>query len=195
MFAQQWADLGPPTLVTQDIGRAFSFVQGSGWEKVVLKPWDGNGGRGVLVTHPTDPNLRSMIEILTGEGKDYILVQRYIPEIKTGDKRIILIDGEPVGWMLRVPGDKDHRGNMHVGATVQACDLSEADRRVCEAIGPTLRDMGLLFVGIDMIGEYLTEINVTSPTGIQEINHLMGLQIERTLTDAVVKIVQRSTTT
>jgi glutathione synthase len=136
-----------------------------------------------------------MIEILTGEGKDYILVQRYIPEIKTGDKRIILIDGEPVGWMLRVPGDKDHRGNMHVGATVQACDLSEADRRVCEAIGPTLREMGLLFVGIDMIGEYLTEINVTSPTGIQEINHLMGLQLERTLTDAVVKIVQRSTTT
>lgn len=190
MFAQQWAELGPPTLITADVARALLFIQGADWEKVVLKPWDGNGGRGVLVSHKADPNLRSMLEVLTGDGRNYILVQRYIPEITQGDKRIILIDGEPVGWMLRVPSAGDHRGNMHVGATVQACELSEADRRVCDAIAPALKEMGLLFVGIDMIGEYLTEINVTSPTGIQEINRLMGLRLEQTLTDAVVRHVQ-----
>jgi len=195
MFAQQWPELGPPTFVTNDVARAMAFVQGTGWDKVVLKPWDGNGGRGVLVTHPRDANLRSMLEILTGEGLNYILIQRYIPEIKQGDKRIILIDGEPVGWMLRVPGEGDHRGNMHVGASVVACELSDADRRACDAIAPALKRMGLLFVGIDMIGDYMTEINVTSPTGIQEINRLMGLQLERTLTDAVVEHVQRSNAT
>lgn len=191
MFAQQWSALGPPTLVSRDVNQALAFIRDANWERVVMKPWDGNGGRGVLVSQHGDPNLRSMLEILTGEGENYILVQRYIPEIKDGDKRIILIDGQPVGWMLRVPGQSDHRGNMHVGATVEPCELSDADRRVCAAIGPTLQEMGLLFVGIDMIGEYLTEINVTSPTGIQEINRLMGLQLERTLTDAVVRHVQR----
>ncbi|MFT4974511.1 MAG: glutathione synthase [Myxococcota bacterium] len=195
MFAQQWPELSPPTLVTADVKAAMSFIRESGWPQVVLKPWDGNGGRGVLVSHPRDPNLRSMLEVLTGEGRDYILVQRYIPEIKTGDKRIILIDGEPVGWMLRVPGEDDHRGNMHVGATVVACELSEADRRACDAIAPALKEMGLLFVGIDMIGEYLTEINVTSPTGIQEINRLMGLRLEQTLTDAVLRHVQQRNAT
>jgi glutathione synthase len=154
--------------------------------KVVLKPWDGNGGRGVLVSRHGDPNLRSMAEILTGEGRAYVIAQHYIPEIKQGDKRIILIDGEPVGQMLRVPHPGDHRGNMHVGATVEACELTERDREVCDALGPLLREMGLLFVGIDMIGNCLTEVNVTSPTGIWEINALMGVSLERTLTDAVV---------
>lgn len=191
MFAQQWPSLSPPTLVTQDIQRAWSFIQASGWERVVLKPWDGNGGRGVLVTHPGDGNLRSMLEVLTNNGDQYILVQRYIPEIKQGDKRVILIAGEPVGWMLRVPQPGDHRGNMHVGATVEACELTARDREICDALGPTLRDMGLLFVGIDIIGNYLTEINVTSPTGIQEINRLMGVQLERTLADAVAHLRER----
>lgn len=127
-----------------------------------------------------------MAEILTAEGRAYVIAQHYIPEIKQGDKRIILIDGEPVGQMLRVPQPGDHRGNMHVGAAVQACGLSDRDQQVCAVLGPRLREMGLLFVGIDMIGDYLTEINVTSPTGIQEINALMGVQLERTLTDAVV---------
>jgi glutathione synthase len=127
-----------------------------------------------------------MAEILTAEGHAYVIVQHYIPEIKKGDKRIILVDGEPVGQMLRVPHPGDHRGNMHVGATVQACGLSPRDQEVCDALGPLLRQMGLLFVGIDMIGEYLTEVNVTSPTGIQEINALMDVRLERTITDAVV---------
>jgi len=184
MFALQWPHLGPPTLVTRRIDQARDWIR-SAPGRVVLKPWDGNGGRGVLVAEPGDPNLRSMLEILTEEEKVHILVQHYIPEIAEGDKRIILIDGKPVGWMLRVPQPGDHRGNMHVGATVQACDLSDRDREICDAIASELKNRGMLFVGIDTIGPYMTEINVTSPTGIQEINALMGLQLERDLTDAV----------
>ncbi|MEL6342284.1 MAG: glutathione synthase [Myxococcota bacterium] len=194
MFAQQWPALSPPTLVTSDIQRAWSFIHDTGWARVVLKPWDGNGGRGVLVSAPGDGNLRSMLEVLTENGRNYILVQRYLPEIKQGDKRVILIDGAPVGWMLRVPQPGDHRGNMHVGATVEACELTARDREICDAIAPRLREMDLLFVGIDIIGDYLTEINVTSPTGIQEINRLMDVQLERTLADAVVRHHQRKNT-
>lgn len=191
MFALQFAEHCPPTLITRDMGRATRFAAAAPG-RVVLKPWDGNGGRGVLVTQHGDGNLRSMLELLTHEGRVAIIVQHYIPEIKQGDKRIILIDGEPVGWMLRVPGEGDHRGNMHVGASVQATTLSESDRAICAAIGPRLRELGLLFVGIDTIGPYLTEINVTSPTGIREINRLMGTHLERDLTDAVVRQVRRN---
>ena len=185
MFTLQFPQFITPTLITREVERVLVFA-GNAPGQVVLKPWDGNGGRGVLVSRSGDPNLRSMAEILTGEGTTYVIAQHYIPEIKQGDKRLILSDGEPVGQMLRVPQPGDHRGNMHVGATVQACELSERDLEVCAALGPVLRKMGLLFVGIDMIGDYLTEINVTSPTGIQEINALMGCALERTLTDAVL---------
>lgn len=185
MFTLQFSEFITPTLITREVERVLAFAADAPG-KVVLKPWDGNGGRGVLVSRHGDANLRSMAEILTAEGRAYVIAQHYIPEIKQGDKRIILIDGEPVGWMLRVPQPGDHRGNMHVGATVEACPLTDRDRQVCEVLGPRLREMGLLFVGIDMIGDYLTEINVTSPTGIQEINPLMGVQLERTLTDAVL---------
>lgn len=184
LFALQFADLTPPTLVTHEIQRIVDFTE-SLPGRVVLKPWDGNGGRGVLVSQRGDPNLRSMIELLTGEGKHYILAQQHVPAITEGDKRILLVDGEPVGAMLRVPGPKDHRGNMHVGATVQRCELTERERHICRTIAPFLKAEGQLFVGIDVIGGYLTEINVTSPTGIQEINGLYGLTIERTVWDVI----------
>ncbi len=186
MVALRFPDLVPETLVTCETERALSWIAEQAG-KVVLKPWDGNGGRGVLVTRHGDGNLRSMIELLTEQGQIHILVQRYLPEIKQGDKRIILIDGEPRGWMNRVPGPDDHRGNMHVGATVEATDLSESDRLICDEIGPWLKESGLLFVGIDTIGRLMTEINVTSPTGIREINQLMGTQLEAEITDAVEK--------
>lgn len=191
MFAQQFADFGPHTLVTREVRRVVDFAARAPG-RIVLKPWDGNGGRGVLVTQHGDPNLRSMAETLTHEQRTAILVQHYVPEITIGDKRIILIDGEPVGWMLRVPQPGDHRGNMHVGAQVQATTLSPRDREVCDRLGPVLREMGLLFVGIDMIGPALTEINVTSPTGFREINRLMGTALERQLADAVEARVRRA---
>lgn len=185
MYALQWAEFGPKTLVTRDIRRAIAFAQAAPG-RVVLKPWDGNGGRGVLVTQAGDGNLRSMLETLTRDGQDYVLVQEYIPAIVQGDKRIILIEGEPRGWMMRVPQAGDHRGNMHVGAQVAQTELTEREQALCASLGPRLRAEGLVFVGIDVIGDHLTEINVTSPTGIQEINRLLGTRLEVELTDAVL---------
>lgn len=184
MFALEFPQFCPRTLITREIERARAFAKEEK-AKVVIKPWDGNGGRGVLVSHYEDPNFRSMLEILTDEERQYIIVQQYIPEVVQGDKRIILIEGEPVGWMARVPQPGDHRGNMHVGATVASFTLTEKDREICRVLGPRLKELGLLFVGIDIIGEYLTEINVTSPTGIREINPMMGISIESLITDAV----------
>ncbi|GDX81343.1 glutathione synthetase [Deltaproteobacteria bacterium] len=185
LFAAAFTDLTPPTLISRDLNRILAFAQ-SLPDRVVLKPWDGNGGRGVLVSRAGDPNLRSMIEVLTDQGRGYILAQRYLPEIVAGDKRIILIDGEPAGAVLRVPGAADHRGNLHVGATAHATTLTEREREICARIGPILRAEGLLFVGIDVIGGWLTEINVTSPTGIHQINRFDGVKLEERLLDAAV---------
>ena len=189
MFALHFAEFCPATLVTREIDRARNWA--SQYERIVIKPWDGNGGRGVLVTAYDDSNFRSMLEILTNNETAYILVQEYLPEIKEGDKRIILIDGEPVGQMLRVPQKGDHRGNMHVGARVEPCELTEKEQLICRTLKPVLQQNGLLFVGIDTIGDKLTEINVTSPTGIQEINRLMNVQLEVLLTDQIVRYHQR----
>lgn len=189
LFALQWPELSPPTLICRSIEQAREWAKQ--WPRVVIKPWDGNGGRGVLVSSFSDPNFRSMLEILTENEKQHIIVQRYLPEIVDGDKRIILVDGQPIAWMARVPQPGDHRGNMHVGAQVAAFELSDRDREICSAIGPTLKKQKLLFVGIDIIGDYLTEINVTSPTGIQELNPMFNLQIEQIITDAVLTAYNR----
>ena len=184
MIALHWPEYCPPTLVTQNIQKALEWSKTQPG-RVVIKPWDGNGGRGVLVSHCKDPNFRSMLEVLTQGEKEYILVQRYIPEIKAGDKRIILVDGEPVGWMSRIPSETDHRGNMHVGATVASFELSSRDREICSSLKEYLKSNDLLFVGIDIIGDFLTEINVTSPTGIQEINPMMNCCIEGLIFNSV----------
>jgi len=184
LFALSFPGLCPETLVSRSSARIQAFAAELP-DRVVLKPWDGNGGRGVLVTRAGDPNLPAMIELLTGEGRHAILAQRYLPEIKQGDKRILLVDGEPVGALLRVPGEADHRGNLHVGAQARPGELTAGDLAICARIGPSLREKGLLFVGIDVIGGHCTEINVTSPTGIQEINRLGGTRIEALVLDAM----------
>lgn len=183
LFAAQFADLTPPTLLSRDIRRLAAFVEAQP-DRAVLKPWDGNGGRGVLVTHKKDPNLRSMIELLTGDGRHFILAQRHLPAIVDGDKRIILVDGEPAGAILRVPSGVDHRGNMHAGARVEKTTLNAREKAICARLGPILRDEGLVFVGIDVIGDSLTEINVTSPTGIQEVLRLDGVDLSARILDA-----------
>ena len=185
-----FAEFQPPTLIANDQRRIRAFVEEHG--QTVLKPWDGNGGRGVLVTEPGDRNMSSMIEILTAEGRDYILAQRYIPGVVNGDKRILLFDGDPVGAILRVPTGKDHRANMHVGATVEKTDLDERDRAICAALGPQLKKHGQTFVGIDVIDGWLTEINVTSPTGLQECNRLYGRKLEAELVDRVERLARES---
>jgi glutathione synthase len=186
LFALTFPGLCAETLVSRDARRIRAFAAALP-DRVVLKPWDGNGGRGVLVSRADDPNLPAMIEVLTDEGRRCILAQRHLPEIALGDKRVLLVDGEPVGAMLRVPSQGDHRGNMHVGAKVIPATLTPRDREICAQIGPSLREKGLLFTGIDIIGGFCTEINVTSPTGIQEINRLDGVRIEALVADAVAR--------
>lgn len=188
MYALQWPEFCPASTVTNSIEEVVAFAEKHG--RVVVKPWDGNGGRGVLLTDSEDGNLRVIAELMTDEGRAYCIVQRFLPEIKQGDKRIILVDGEPVGAFLRVPAGRDHRGNMHVGAEVVDCELSPRDLEICQALAPRLKKEGLLFVGIDVIGDFLTEINVTSPTGMREIARLSGRLLERDLMDAVEEKLQ-----
>ncbi len=189
MYALQWPHLCPPSLVTNKVEdiRAFALDH----DRIVLKPWDGNGGYGVVISGKHDGNLGAMAELLTQAGKGYCIAQLYVPEIKTtGDKRIILVDGEARGWFARVPGPHDHRGNMHVGARVEACELTERDRQICEELAPRLKDEGLLFTGIDVIGDWLTEINVTSPTGIREIVSLQKRDLAAELCDRALELHQ-----
>lgn len=182
---ERWPHLQPPTLVTNSVARLKEFVRGRE-ERSVLKPWDGNGGRGVVITDRDDRNLASVAELLSGDGRHYVIAQGYLPEVELGDKRIILFDGEVVGAMLRVPTSADHRANMHAGGHVEACELSPRDTEICAEIGPALKESGMMFVGIDVIGPCLTEINVTSPTGLQEMNRLYRTRLEADLVDRVL---------
>jgi glutathione synthase len=134
---------------------------------------------------PADENLNALLELFTQLYREPIIVQRYLPEIRRGDKRIILIEGEPVGGILRVPPEGEVRANLHVGGKAMKTEVSDREREICAAIGPALRERGLVFVGIDVIGDYLTEVNVTSPTGLQEINRLDGVTLERRVWDAI----------
>jgi glutathione synthase len=187
----QWPELQPPTLVTNDLARLRAFVEEQPGRSV-LKPWAGNGGRGVVVTRAGDRNLPSLCEILSNFGEEYVIAQAYVEEVEQGDKRIVLFDGEPVAAMLRVPHAADFRANMHAGGYVEACGLDPRDLQICEAIGPALRATGMLFVGIDVIGPYLTEINVTSPTGLRELHRLYGRPLEADLVDrALAKVAAR----
>ncbi len=174
----------PPTLVTRDAARLRAFAAEHG--DVILKPLHGMGGTSVFRLRPGDPNLSVVIETLTTHGREYAMAQRYIPEIAAGDKRILLVDGEPVPYALaRIPAPGETRGNLAAGATGQGVALSERDRWICAELGPWLREQGLLFVGLDVIGDYLTEINVTSPTCIRELDAQYGLDIAGQLLDCI----------
>ncbi len=186
----QFPDLVPPSLVTRSQHRLRAMLDEVG--PIVVKPLDGNGGEGVFIVRPDDPNLGVILETSTRHESRLILAQRYLPEAKEGDKRIILVDGEAVGACLRVPHGVDHRGNIHAGARVRACTLDARDIEICNAIGPALREAGQIFVGIDVIGGFLTEVNVTSPTCIHEINRFDGIYIEEMILDAVEKRLSAS---
>ncbi|MBT3221796.1 MAG: glutathione synthase, partial [Proteobacteria bacterium] len=177
---KDFAQFQPKTLLSGDSERIRDFVE-SLPGRAVLKPWDGNGGLGVLVTHRGDRNLGSMIDVLTVQGTRPIIAQEFIEAVERGDKRILLFGGEAVGTLLRVPQARDYRANMHVGATVESSNPSVEDVAICQALKPLLNKWGQLFVGIDVIDGYLTEINVTSPTGIRELNRLNGTRLEAEL--------------
>ena len=167
--------LMPPTTIARDINtiRAFKDQHGD----VILKPLYGNGGAGVFLLNEADRNLSSLYELFTGFSREPLIVQKFLPDVSKGDKRVILVDGAPVGAINRVPAKGETRSNMHVGGRPEKVDLTERDREICATIGPLLRENGQIFVGIDVIGDYLTEINVTSPTGIQELERFDGVNI------------------
>ncbi|WP_294613788.1 glutathione synthase [uncultured Roseovarius sp.] len=167
--------LMPPTAIARDLATIRAFRERHG--DVILKPLYGNGGAGVFHLPESDRNLSSLHELFTGFSREPLIVQKYLPEIKHGDKRVILVDGEPVGAINRVPATGETRSNMHVGGRPEKVELTARDLEICATIGPLLREKGQVFVGIDVIGNYLTEINVTSPTGIQELERFDGVNI------------------
>jgi glutathione synthase len=183
LFVTHFSELMPPTLITSDRAEVVAFRDEH--KDIILKPLFGNGGAGVFHLRPDDENLNALLEMFTEMYREPIIVQRYLPEVRNGDKRIILVDGEPAGGVSRVPQAGESRANFHAGGRGEKTQLNARERLICEAIGPLLRDQGLIFVGIDVIGDYVTEINVTSPTGIQEINAFDGIAIESMIWDAI----------
>ncbi len=184
LFALEFPQCCPPTRVARDASELRAFVDEQG--AVVLKPLDGMAGRSIFRSHADDPNLNVILETLTGDGTRFALAQRYLPEIVDGDKRILMIGGEVVPHALaRVPQGRDFRGNLARGGVARAQALSERDRWIAAEVGPELRRRGLLFVGLDVIGDFLTEINVTSPTGIRELDAQCGLDIGALVIEAV----------
>ncbi len=183
LFVLRFKELMPPTLLTLDIGEIREFWREHG--DIIVKPLFGNGGAGVFHLRPGDENLNALIEMYAAIQREPVMVQRYLPEVRLGDKRIILVEGEPVGAVNRVPPEGEARANLHVGGRAEKTVLTGREREICREIGPTLREQGLVFVGIDVIGDYITEINVTSPTGIQEIARLDGVDLAVNIWDAV----------
>jgi glutathione synthase len=177
LYALQFPDFVPRTLVSADRERLLAFVAEVGG-RAVIKPLDGAGGMGVLGLSVGDHNARSIVDMLTGEGRRLAMLQEYLPAVREGDKRILLLDGEPLGAILRVPRADDLRSNIHVGGNVVPAELTAAEQAMVRAMGPRLRADGLWFVGLDVIGERLTEVNVTSPTGIQQLSRFTGSRPE-----------------
>ena len=184
LYALHFPELMAETLVTRHIAELRDFMGKLGGEMVV-KPLDGRGGEGVFHVHNADRNRGSILEQATNFGTRRAMAQRYLPEVARGDKRILLLDGEVLGALLRVPSPEELRANLHVGGRAERATLSDVDRRIVERIAPRLRSDGLFFVGIDVIGDRLTEVNVTSPTGIQEMGRLDGVAYEATVIDRV----------
>jgi glutathione synthase len=186
LFILRFPDVCPESLVSRNIKELMAFREKLGGE-MIIKPLDGCGGEGVFHLTKDDRNVQTILEMGTRHGTAYQIAQRYIPEVRAGDKRIIVVDGEPVGAVLRVPQHYESRANFHVGGTAAKTPITARERAICARIGPALVEQGIVFAGIDVIGDWLTEVNVTSPTGIQEINRLDGVQLERLVLDAVLR--------
>jgi glutathione synthase len=186
LFAAWFPQCCPPTLVSADMGRLRDFLEEQG--DIVVKPLDAMGGASVFRIRADDRNRQVILETMTARGARQTMAQRFIPEIRSGDKRILMVDGEPVPYALaRIPAPGETRGNLAAGGRGVGVALSERDRWICAQVGPELRDRGLLFVGLDVIGDYLTEVNVTSPTCIRELDRIYGLDIAGDLMDALAR--------
>lgn len=183
LFMLKYPDLLAPTMISRDAQAIRDFRDEQ--KDIIVKPLFGNGGAGVFHIAPGDENLNSLLEMFAGINREPLMIQKYLHAVRAGDKRIILIDGVPVGGTNRVPQVGEARSNMHVGGQAEKTQLTEREHEICEAIGPNLKNRGLIFVGIDVIGGFLTEINVTSPTGLQEVNAFDDVCLESDLWDAI----------
>ncbi len=183
LFVTHFPQLMPPTLIASDRAAIDAFR--ALHRDIIVKPLFGNGGAGVFHVRPDDDNLGSLLEMFTARSREPVIAQKYLPQVRAGDKRIILIDGRAAGAVNRVPAQGEARANLHAGARAEKATLDKRDMEICEAIGPVLRAKGLVFVGIDVIGGFLTEINVTSPTGIQEIGRFDGTDLAAQIWDAI----------
>ena len=184
-FVARFPECVPPNLITRSVAEMRAFLNEH--QRVVVKPLDLMAGQSVFVTSTDDGNHNVILETVSREGSRFVMVQKYVPEIESsGDKRILLIDGEPIPMALvRHPPDSDHRGNLATGARAEIRPLTDRDRWICDQIGPVLREKGLLFTGLDVIGDFMTELNVTSPTGIRELERGSDLQIAKSLLDSI----------
>ena len=185
ILVMEFADLMPETLVTRDFNAIRRFRDEFG--DIIIKPLYGNGGAGVFRLAEGDQNLSSLLELFDGMFREPFIAQRYLKDVRKGDKRIILVDGEPVGAINRVPAEGDARSNMHVGGVAEHAELTAREKEICARIGPRLKEEGFIFVGIDVIGDWMTEINVTSPTGIREVKKFSGTDIAALIWDAIEK--------
>ena len=183
LLVLNFPDLTPPTMIARDLETLKEFRARHG--DVILKPLYGNGGAGVFKLSQGDSNLASLHEMFAGINREPLIMQKFLPDVSKGDKRVILVDGEPVGAINRVPAAGETRSNMHVGGRPEKVDLTERDLEICAAIGPLLREKGQVFVGIDVIGDWLTEINVTSPTGLQELERFEGTNVTAKIWKAI----------
>ncbi|WP_439521769.1 glutathione synthase [Marivita sp.] len=183
LLVLDFPDLTPPTMIARDLETIKAFKARHG--DIILKPLYGNGGAGVFRLDARDRNLTSLHELFTGFSREPLIVQKFLPDVSAGDKRVILVDGDPVGAINRVPAEGETRSNMHVGGRPEKIGLSARDLEICARIGPLLKEKGQVFVGIDVIGDYLTEINVTSPTGIQELERFDGINVAATIWQAI----------
>jgi glutathione synthase len=183
IFVTEFSDLMPKTLITKDPGEIRRFRDEMG--DIILKPLYGNGGAGVFHSTKDDRNLSSLLEMFGQLFREPFIAQQYLPDVRKGDKRIILVDGEFAGAINRVPAEHDSRSNMHVGGRAEPTELTAREKEICGRIGPALRERGFLLVGIDVIGDYMTEINVTSPTGIREVKKFGGVDIASLLWEAI----------
>jgi glutathione synthase len=189
LYALRFPEQIPQTLVSSNMERLKDFMEEHGGE-MIIKPLDGCGGSGVFYLNTQDRNTNAILEAATDNGRRLVMGQRYLPEIRQGDKRIIVLNGEPLGAVLRVPLESETRGNIHVGGQCVKTEVTARDREICDALSPLLMADGLYMVGLDVIGSFLTEVNVTSPTGIQEINALDGVRLESRVIDFVEEKVK-----
>lgn len=183
LFILNYAQFMPPTLISRSPEEIAEFRHQHG--EIILKPLYGNGGAGIFRTHRDDQNFNSLLEMFAQLNREPIIAQRYLPAVRAGDKRIILVDGKVAGAINRVPAHHDNRSNMHVGGRAEPATLTKREHEICEALGPDLRKRGLIFTGIDVIGDMMTEINVTSPTGIRQVKRFGGADIAALIWDAI----------